>query len=231
MIIGPVIYDVLSNASAITAIVSTKIYPVVVEQDIAPPYIQFSSSMTPTPVKLHVSPVDVYTTTINAIHKEYEIATYLAALIRSTMDLQVSGNIVNVSVDSIRLTSASEAYEPEQDLHIVSQVYTIRVKRDPLNTNIFNDYISALAVHAEIISGTTHTTTSDPPAFDLNTFNGLSDTDINKRIVLKLEGIDLVYSSTLTDPGYYSIDFNNSNFVFSEATDNELLYYRILNIT
>lgn len=114
--IGKVIYNKLSNAAAVTAIVSTRIYPLRISQIKTFPAIAYMQLTTvPSDTKDAVSGLDKIEVDIDCFSKSYSQVNTLADAVRTAID-QVSGTIEGVSVSNAKFVREFDGYSDEGEL-------------------------------------------------------------------------------------------------------------------
>ena len=135
MNVGQIIYGVLSAASGVTALVSTRIYPDMAPQNDTFPYIVFQKLQTkPTDTKEGVSKLDKILVQVDCYSNNYDNTHSLAAAVRTALD-RYTGTINGHVVDKIIFSNDSSG--PPQDvptatgsmIYWASQDYEIRLKR------------------------------------------------------------------------------------------------------
>jgi len=129
--IGKAIYGLLSGASSVTDIVSSRIYPVSVPQFANFPFVVYTTTDTePTMTKDGSSPLDVITVQIDMYANDFDTNTSLAGAIRSTLDFY-TGTINGQAIQRITLMNNSDGdYNEELGVFYLSQDYQIRLKRE-----------------------------------------------------------------------------------------------------
>ena len=129
--IGKAIYGLLSGASSVTDIVSSRIYPVSVPQFANFPFVVYTTTDTePTMTKDGSSPLDVITVQIDMYANDFDTNTSLAGAIRSTLDFY-TGTINGQAIQRITLMNNSDGdYNEDLGVFYLSQDYQIRLKRE-----------------------------------------------------------------------------------------------------
>ena len=123
--IGTTIYSALSNAEAITAIVGTRIYPVVMPQEEKGVSIVYSiGSNNPDQTKDGPSTLETYFFEIYCVSKRYTEVDALASLVRSTLEAYTS-----TAVQTIRYQSEADDFEFETRSYLRIIQFKIRIKR------------------------------------------------------------------------------------------------------
>lgn len=107
--VGKAIYNILANASAVTAIVSTKIYPVQAPQGTVAPFLVYGViSSIPTNTKDRISEIDTMRVQVDCYQKTYQDCETLASAVRLALD-NATGTKNGVLIDGL-------AYEMEEDM-------------------------------------------------------------------------------------------------------------------
>jgi len=135
MNVGQIIYGRLSATSAVTALVSTRIYPDMAPQNATFPYIVFQKLNTsPTDTKEGVSPLDKLLVQVDCYSNNYDNAHALAAAVRTALD-RYAGTINGHVVDKIIFSNDSSGSPQDVPtstgsmIYWASQDYEIRLKR------------------------------------------------------------------------------------------------------
>ncbi len=127
--IGAAIYGILSGASAITSLVSTRIYPMVAPQNSTMPYITYSTiTNTPSDTKSGVSKVDsilvqfdIYDTTVLSVEGVYEA-------LRATLDFIAPATYNSIQIDGVSFRNERQLYEEDFEVHRKSVDFQFRIK-------------------------------------------------------------------------------------------------------
>ena len=127
---GLAIYNLLSNDSDVTDLVSTRIFPNVAKNTTAIPFIVYDvDSESPTPTKDGVSILDVDTVTVSGYSKTYIQASDLARKIRTALDRK-SGTYGGIEVQSIFFTGYDDLFEDEvsdEGIYVKALTFGIRI--------------------------------------------------------------------------------------------------------
>lgn len=128
--IGLAIYDLLSSAVNVAALVSTRIYPDMATQGAVYPFIVYSVTGTqPTDTKEGVSELDVVQVSVICYANTYTTAQDLAEKSRVALD-RASGTHGTLDVQSIRFEDQQSAtMNLDKQVYIVEQSYAVRLKR------------------------------------------------------------------------------------------------------
>ncbi len=140
MLVGKVIYNILSNNGNVSG-VTTNIKPVFFpdpnkaqDPELVTPSIVYEVTNTDTTdVKGQVSPVDVYQVLVTTLHDDYSSATSLADFVRTALD-HVSGTYNSIEVDSIFFIDSDDniiqkTHKGQSAIFVIEQLYRVRVKR------------------------------------------------------------------------------------------------------
>ena len=132
---GKALYHLLTNASGVTDIVSTRIYPVTAPQGTAFPFVVYSTiSSIPQNTKDVPAAVDHVRLQIDCYAKStasisgYDQAEQLAAAVRAAIDGVTPGTYAGVLVDGIRFEQENDAIEEEINVFRNSADYQFRIK-------------------------------------------------------------------------------------------------------
>ena len=131
MIIGDAIYNILSNAAPLTALVGTKIYPVSAPQTTAFPFVVYSiGGGNVTDQKDGSSPIDDNGLEIDCYAKSYRDAHGVANAIRTALD-DYSGTAAGIVIRRIYINAPSNDGDFIEDhgFFAVGQNYTVKVQR------------------------------------------------------------------------------------------------------
>lgn len=127
MIVGKAIYNILSNVTAVTDIVSTKIYPEIAPQNESQPYIVYSVvSNSPTDTKEENGNVDEATIEVYCFNTNYSTAIDLGVAVRAALERK-NGTYGGVQIQSINYTNEQMDVNPERSIWVAIQDYTVRI--------------------------------------------------------------------------------------------------------
>jgi hypothetical protein len=126
---GKAIYSILTTDSAVSAIVSSRVYPQIAAQGAAFPFVVYViNDITPSDTKSGVSTLDEVRYEILAISENYAEAADLNEKIRTALD-RYTGTVAAVVIDSIQFTELETDYDTASETYIANSEYIIRVKR------------------------------------------------------------------------------------------------------
>jgi hypothetical protein len=126
---GKAIYSILTTDSAVSAIVSSRVYPQIAAQGAAFPFVVYViNDITPSDTKSGVSTLDEVRYEILAISENYAEAADLNEKIRTALD-RYTGTVAGVVIDSIQFTELETDYDTASETYIANSEYIIRVKR------------------------------------------------------------------------------------------------------
>jgi len=126
---GKAIYSILTTDSAVSAIVSSRVYPQIAAQGAVFPFIVYIiNDITPSDTKSGVSTLDEARYEILAVSETYAQAADLNEKIRTALD-RYTGTVAGVDVNSIQFTELEADYDPDSETYIANSEYIIRVKR------------------------------------------------------------------------------------------------------
>ena len=125
--IGKALYGKLNATAAVTALVSTRIFPDMATQDATYPFIVYSNDATqPTDVKDSASPLDVVTMSVMIYSNSYSQAQDIAAAVRTALD-RMTGTVQGVNVQSCRFEGQNSAQmEFDKHVFVIEQSYVFR---------------------------------------------------------------------------------------------------------
>lgn len=125
--IGKALYGKLSATAAVTALVSTRIFPDMATQDATYPFIVYTNDATqPTDVKDSGSPLDVVTMSVMIYSNSYSQAQDIAAAVRTALD-RMTGTVQGVNVQSCRFEGQNSAQmEFDKHVFVIEQSYVFR---------------------------------------------------------------------------------------------------------
>jgi len=132
MNIGKAIYGILSGTTAVTDLVSTKIFPEIAEQETAAPFVIYQvQSVQPEDTHDGPSKLDEVRVEVLCYDDSYNGAADLASAVRGALD-RVKGTYNGVNVESVQFNDVD--FEIEYDPRRYSQVltFTFRIKRDDI---------------------------------------------------------------------------------------------------
>ena len=129
MIVGKAIYHLLTNATDVTDIVSTRIYPEISQQDADLPYIVYAiANNEPTDTKPEPSKLDTAQVEVNIYSDSYTQAIDLAVAVRAALD-RVKGTYSGVDVQSIQYLNEIIDFDEPQRAYNISADYDVRISR------------------------------------------------------------------------------------------------------
>lgn len=128
---GIAIFNILTNASAVTDIVGSQIFPDMATQQATYPFIVYEiNSTTSTETKDGPSKLDEVTVNVMSYSNSYQQAQELAAKVRTALD-RTRGTFEGVEVQSIQFeNSFSTAMSFEKKVYVVEQSYIVREVRN-----------------------------------------------------------------------------------------------------
>jgi len=129
MIVGKAIYYLLTNATDVTDVVSTRIYPEVAQQDSDLPFIVYNvTNNEPTDTKPEPSKLDTAQVEVNIYAESYTEAIDLAVAVRAALD-RVKGTYSGVNVQSIQYLNEIIDFDEPQRAYNISADYDVRISR------------------------------------------------------------------------------------------------------
>lgn len=129
MIVGKAIYYLLTNATDVTDIVSTRIYPEIAQQDADLPFIVYNvTNNEPTDTKRDVSQLDTAQIEVNIYSESYTQCIDLAAAVRTALD-RIKGTYAGVDVQSIQYLNEIIDFDEPQRAYNINADYDVRISR------------------------------------------------------------------------------------------------------
>ena len=129
---GKVIYNILTNTSAVTSYVSTRISPLKASNLAEFPYVVYEQiSLVPTIEKDGPSKLDIIRMQVNILHTDYDTLSNIADAIRTALERKALGTYGGVNVQSIVFDNEGEMYNDNVDLDGIygwQQDYILRIK-------------------------------------------------------------------------------------------------------
>ena len=126
---GKAIYSILTNTSAVSAIVGTRVYPQIAAQEAAFPFVVYVlQNVDPSDTKSGVSTLDEVRYDIIVASENYAQASDLTGKIRTALD-RYSGTVAGVVIDSIQFIDLDVNNDPGTETYLTNTEYIIRVKR------------------------------------------------------------------------------------------------------
>ena len=130
MNVGKAIYYVLSNATSVTDIAGTRIYPELAEQEAAAPYVVYQIvSVNPDDTNDGPAVIDEVSIDILCVAESYNEAAELATATRAALD-RVRGTYNGVNVESIQYDSTDSDVQDSPRRYEQTVTLTVRVFRD-----------------------------------------------------------------------------------------------------
>jgi hypothetical protein len=128
--IGKVIYGRLSTDTNITAISGINIYPDIVPQNVAYPFIVYTIiNSTPVDYKDGQSNLEEVTVQIDVYTNNYDTTQTLANLVRNRLD-RFTGTVNGVTVATIKyMSSDSQVYNADLNVYWMSVDFMAKMKR------------------------------------------------------------------------------------------------------
>jgi len=126
---GKAIYSILTTDSAVSAIVSSRVYPQIAAQGAVFPFVVYVMQNTdPSDTKSGVSTLDEVRYDIVVASETYAEASDLTNKIRTALD-RYTGTVAGVVIDSIQFIDLDADNDPGTETFLTSTEYIIRVKR------------------------------------------------------------------------------------------------------
>ncbi len=129
MTVGKAIYYLLTNATDVTDVVSTRIYPEIAQQDADLPYIVYAiANNEPTDTKPEPSKLDTAQVEVNIYSDSYRVVIDLAVAVRAALD-RVQGTYAGVNVQSIQYLNEVIDFDEPQRAYNINADYDVRISR------------------------------------------------------------------------------------------------------
>jgi hypothetical protein len=127
---GKAIYYLLSNASSVTDICGTRIYPELAEQEAPTPFVVYEViSVDPDDTNDGPAKMDEVSVDITAVADSYDTCADLASAIRSAID-RVRGTYNGVNVDSVQYSTTDTDVFDSPRRYAMTAGFIIRISRD-----------------------------------------------------------------------------------------------------
>ena len=129
MTVGKAIFYLLDNSTDLTAIVGTRIYPEVAQQDAPLPYVVYNiSNNEPSDTKFEPSKLDTANIEVNCYSTSYTEVIDMSVAVRAALD-RVTGTYSGVNVQSIAYMNEVIDFDEGQRAYNVSSDYDVRISR------------------------------------------------------------------------------------------------------
>lgn len=129
MTVGKAIYYLLTNASDVTEIVGTRIFPEVAQQDADLPYIVYNvSNNEPSDTKKAPSKLDTADVEVNCFATNYSQVIDMGVAVRAALD-RVKGTYSGVNVQSVQYVNEIIDFDEPQRAYNITASYEVRISR------------------------------------------------------------------------------------------------------
>ena len=127
---GKAIYYLLSNATSVTDICGTRIYPELAEQEAPTPFVVYEViSVDPDDTNDGPAKLDEVTIDITAVADVYDTCSDLASAIRAAID-RIRGTYNGVNVDSVQYSTTDTDVMDSPRRYAMTAKYIVRISRD-----------------------------------------------------------------------------------------------------
>jgi len=127
---GKAIYYLLSNATSVTDICGTRIYPELAEQEAPTPFVVYEViSVDPDDTNDGPAKLDEVTIDITAVADVYDTCADLASAIRAAID-RIRGTYNGVNVDSVQYSTTDTDVMDSPRRYAMTAKYIVRISRD-----------------------------------------------------------------------------------------------------
>ena len=226
MIVGKAIYYLLNNSTDLTAIVGTRIFPEVAQQDADLPYIVYNvSNNEPSDTKREPSKMDTANIEINCYSTSYTEVIDIATAVRAALD-RVTGTYSGVNVQSIAYMNEVIDFDEAQRAYNVSADYDVRISRSGFEIAQGSPITGVTLGELQDVN-TTGVTDGQLIAYDANTQVWLPATDAGGVTLLSqlsdvtLSGLQtgqtLIYNHSGSPRGFF-----NGNQSLEDLTDTSI---------
>ena len=129
MTVGKAIYYLLNNSTDLEAVVGTRIFPEVAEQDSALPFVMYSV-ISNEPSDTHSGPslLDVAQVDVIAYNTSYSGCIDMGVYVRAALD-RVTGTYNGVNVQSCQYNSEVIDFDEYKRAYVITQSYDVRISR------------------------------------------------------------------------------------------------------
>jgi len=129
MKVGLAIYSILSNATAVTSYVSTRIYPNVAPKTTTFPFIVYDvDGDIPTDTKDGDATIDLNEVMVSCYADTYTTACALAEAIRDTLDRK-SGTYEGVEIQTIVYTGYNDIFDDNHEMGIYRKAIDFNIRQ------------------------------------------------------------------------------------------------------
>lgn len=119
------VYNLLSTNSTLTALVSTRIYPVRTPQAVTAPFLVYAISSEPVDTKDGIATQELHEIQVTAFALTYESAQSIKAAVKSALDRK-NGTIQSNKVQTIIFVDERDGYEDAPKLFKVDLLFEMR---------------------------------------------------------------------------------------------------------
>lgn len=128
MIVGKAIYNILSNASDLTDIVGSRIFPVAAGQQTAFPFVVFDVERTD-PVNRMQGRALMHqiSLTVTSYSKRYDEAANVAVEVCNALDRVTPGTYNGVAIQGIIFESQSDGLQDEDDVYFIPMGFKVNL--------------------------------------------------------------------------------------------------------
>jgi hypothetical protein len=133
MLAGKAIYYLLSNNAGLSALVGTRVFPEIAEQNTALPYVVYTiRSNEPSDTQRGPSELDTASIEVNCFADTYQTAIAISVAVRAAID-RAKGTYSGVNVQSIQYLSEVMGFDEMRRVYFVTADYQARIQRDASN--------------------------------------------------------------------------------------------------
>lgn len=128
MVVGKAIYNILANYAGLTALVSTRIYPVSAGQQASFPYVVFDIQRTdPVNRMSGRARMNQIYLTVTAYAKKYDEAASIAVQISNALDRVTPGTYNGVVIQGIIFENQQDGLQDEDDVYFIPTEFKVNL--------------------------------------------------------------------------------------------------------
>lgn len=129
--IGKAIYHILTNDANVSAIVGSRIFPVIAKIDGDKPSIIYHAiSTTPTDFKQGPSDIDFIRVQLNIYAPSYDTTLDIADKVRLALDRYPHTTVAGVHLAGVSFLDQGDGWDDQAKVNHINQDFQFRIKRD-----------------------------------------------------------------------------------------------------
>jgi hypothetical protein len=216
MTVGKAIFYLLDNSTDLTAIVGTRIYPEVAQQDAPLPYVVYNiSNNEPSDTKFEPSKLDTANIEVNCYSTSYTEVIDMAVAVRAALD-RVTGTYNGVNVQSIAYMNEVIDFDEGQRAYNVSSDYDVRISRTDFEI-AQGTPVTGVRTWATLQTYTTGVTDGQVIAYDAATAVWLPATDGGAQQLNDLSDVNISQPAQGEFFRYYGGEWVNDTAIKSDV--------------